>query len=156
VLEAISLTQTITGISKTSIFAHSFGACVLASQLHHLQVRSLNKLILLAPALNQKALMRYRFVQRKIKEKNSKKVITRATYTDFLKEKEFLKDCKLPNRITKYATLHSTFYEELQHSDFSTAFMPYQQQTLHLHGTEDTVVPLESISSTFIHQILIE
>lgn len=152
-LQAVYEIQTLLGQKPLNVVAHSFGACVLAFQLSTLKY--LKNVILIAPALNQKALTRYRFVQRTMR-KHSDLAISRENYTQFLDENAFLEDCKQPQRLTKYSVLHAHFYEETQHLDFSSSFLPYQAHTLHLHGTNDTVVPLGSLNIPFIHQVIIK
>lgn len=91
-----------------------------------------------------------------MKNINPKIEITRDNYQKYLKEEEFQKDCKKENKTSKKNYINPEYFLSAKDSDFSNNFNKYNDKTLHIHGTNDKSVPLESISTKFNNQIIIE
>jgi len=73
-----------------------------------------------------------------------------------LNEDEFLKDCRKTDRITKVNFINPDYFLECQNIDLSGNFKLFLDRILHIHGSEDTVAPLESVSVNFLNQIIVE
>jgi pimeloyl-ACP methyl ester carboxylesterase len=139
---------------KISVFAHSLGACVLARTIDELQSK-IDKVVLIAPALNQKDLMRYWFVSSENKKTGSKTEITWENYRQYLDETSFQEDCKKTNKMVKSDYIDSKYFLENKDLDFSSKFDGIKNKVLHIHGSKDTAVPIQSLNVIFDHQIII-
>lgn len=144
-----------TGQEKISIVAHSFGACVLATKIDEIK-DLIEKIILIAPALNQKDLMRYWFVISQMKKSHPTIEITWDNYKQYVDENAFQKDCKRSDKITKANYIEAKYFQEVKDSDFSDTFNSVKDQVLHIHGSKDVTVPIESVNVKFDNQIIIE
>ncbi len=141
--------------NNISIVAHSLGACILANWIKETDT-NINKIVLIAPALNQKDLMRYWFVNSQMKKNNSDILITRENYTQHLNEESFIKDCQRTDKTTKKNYISSQYFLEAKDLDFSNSFDNRKKDILHIHWMNDSAVPLESLHTSFKNQILIE
>lgn len=152
---AIDVFQREIGNHKIDIVAHSLGACVLSSQIEKIKER-IGKVILIAPALNQKELLRYWFVTGQMKKSNPNIEITWQNYRDYLNEEEFLKDCEKKDRMTKANYINPEYFLLGRDFDFSASFSGNTSNILHIHGSKDVAVPIESLNMKFGNQIIIE
>ena len=143
------------GVKKFSIVAHSLGGLIVANYMKQMK-NKVEKIVLLSPALNQKDLLRYWFVTNKIKKENLNVEITWDNYGKFLNEDEFLKDCQKTDKITKANFIKSDYFLECQNIDSSGNFKLFLDRILHIHGSKDAVVPLESVSVNFLNQVIVE
>ncbi len=143
------------GHEKISVVAHSLGACVLATKIDEIK-EEIEKIILIAPALNQKDLMRYWFVTSQIKKSNPEVKITWKNYKQHLDESAFQKDCERGDKMTKANYIEARYFQEAKDFDFSDKFDSVKDQILHIHGAKDIAVPIESLNVKFDNQILIE
>lgn len=143
------------GNSKINIVAHSLGACVLASQIEKIKDK-IWKIILVAPALNQKELLRYRFTTGQMKKINTELVINWQNYRTYLNEQEFLKDCEKADKMTKANYINPPYFLANKDIDYSANFKDFNSQVLHIHGNKDIAVPFESLNVNFINQIIVE
>lgn len=143
------------GIKKFSIMAHSLGCLVVANQIEQMK-NKVEKIILLSPALNQKDLLRYWFVVNKIKKEKLNAKITWHNYKQYLDEDEFLEDCRKIDKMTKANFINQDYFLECQHINLSDNFKLFLNKILHIHGSKDIAVPLESVGVDFINRIIIE
>lgn len=135
-----------------NIVAHSLWAVVLAQNLTK---NEFNKIILIAPALNQKDLIRYWFVKWKIKKEKPELKITWDNYNDFLDEKEFLEDCEKTWKMTKKNYIDPNYFLEAKELDLSNAFSGFEN-ILHIHWDKDEAVPLKSLDYNFKNSIIVD
>ncbi len=138
------------GFSEIIIVCHSLSACAVA-----LMVNCFNKIILMAPALNQKELLRYWFVQSQNKKQCFSKEINWNNYKQYLNEEEFLKDCRRDEKMTDMNNISSDYFMENKEKDYSLLLEKHKERILHIHGLEDDVVPFESITIN-LNNILIK
>ena len=143
------------GVKKFNIVAHSLGGLIVANYMEQMK-NKVEKIVLLSPALNQKDLLRYWFVTNKIKKENPNVEITWDNYGNFLNEDEFLKDCRKTDKITKANFIKSDYFLECQNIDSSGNFKLFLDRILHIYGSKDAVVPLESVNVNFSNQIIVE
>ncbi len=140
---------------KISVVAHSLWACVLATKLDGLKDQ-IEKILLISPALNQKDLLRYRFVRDQMKKQNPELKITWDNYKEYLKEEDFLKDCEKIGKMTKTSYIDSAYFMQAKDCDFSKKFENIDKEILLIHGKNDDKVPLESLNINIKNQILVE
>lgn len=141
--------------SKINIVAHSLGACVLASQIEKIKDK-IGKIILIAPALNQKELLRYRFTTGQMKKLRPELVITWQNYKTYLNELDFLKDCEKTDKMSKANYINSSYFLTNKDIDFSSNFKDFNSQVLHIHWDKDIAVPSESLNINFTNKIIVE
>lgn len=72
----------------------------MATQMNKIK-EQIGKIVLIAPALNQRDLLRYWFVTGQMKKANPSIEITWQNYKDYLDEEDFLKDCQRDDKMTK-------------------------------------------------------
>ncbi|HTX86460.1 MAG TPA: alpha/beta hydrolase [Candidatus Nanoarchaeia archaeon] len=137
------------GYEKFSLVGHSLTACVFSLLLEKI---SIEKIVLLAPALNQRDLFRYWFVQKKFPDKE----ITWDNYPDYFDEKLFDEDVKL-DLITKTHKLSREYRNKNKDIDYSGNYLKYaQEKILYIHGMADDVVPPPSLKINFLNKIIID
>ncbi len=154
-LHATNIFQKEIGKRNINIIAHSLGACVFATQIEKLK-SFIEKIILIAPALNQKDLLRYWFVVSQMKKINPQQEITWQNYTDYLREEDFIKDCQRNDKMTKANYIQPDYFLQGKDIDFSKDFIGFNSNILHIHGSKDAAVPIESLHIKFDNQIIIE
>ncbi|EKE20889.1 MAG: hypothetical protein ACD_7C00443G0004 [uncultured bacterium] len=154
-LHAINVFWEEIGNKKISIVAHSLGACVLATQIKELK-NKIEKIILVAPALNQKDLLRYWFAISQMKKFNPTLEVTWKNYKDYFNEKDFIKDCEKEGKTTKANYINPEYFLTGKEINFSNNFDDESLQILHIHGDTDAAVPIDSLSVKFKNQILVE
>lgn len=135
------------GFLEVIVVCHSLSACAVS-----LIANCFNKIVLFAPALNQKELLRYWFVDSLEKEKE----IDWGNYKQYLNEEEFLKDCKRDDKMTKANYISSNYFMEGEGKDYSFFFSKYQERILHIHGLNDKTVPINSNTIVFKNSVFIE
>ncbi len=143
------------GQQKISVVAHSLGACVLATKIDEIE-EEIEKIILIAPALNQRDLMRYWFVISQMKKSNLEVEITWQNYKQYLDERAFQEDCERTDKTTKANYINSKYFLNAKDFDFSNKFNSTKDRVLHIHGSKDIAVPIESLNTRFPNQIIIE
>lgn len=141
-------------LQEVDVVAHSLWACVLANQLDDIK-NQLGKVILIAPALNQKDLLRYRFVTSQMKKTNPAFEITWSNFKSYLNEQEFIKDCQRSDKMTKLNYINPPYFLFWKDLDFSDIFKNYISKVLHIHWDKDAAVPLESLNISFENQIIV-
>lgn len=153
--QAVKTFQKEMGNLKVSVLAHSLGACILATQIEKIKPK-IEKIILIAPALNQKDLLRYWFVASQMKKSNPNIEITWQNYKHYLDEDAFTKDCQRDDKMTKANYILSDYFLQGKDFDFSENFNELNPKILHIHGLKDIAVPLESLNIKFENQIIME
>jgi len=138
------------GIKEFALVSHSLSGCVIGNYLS-LGKNLPYKIVLLAPALNQKDLLRYYFVVSNIKDRN----ITWNNYRDFLDENAFLKDSKRKNKVAKAHYIGKDYFLENLERDYSDFFEGFDNVLL-VYGDKDAKVPLESLNFDFSNKIIVK
>lgn len=135
------------GCKDISVVAHSLAGCAVAQGFKN---NYFNKIILLAPALNQKELLRYWFVIN-----NKTKKIIWKNYKKYLNESAFLTDCKRKDKMTKLNCIAPAYFLENKDIDYSV-YLKNLDDVLLVHGNEDDKVPIESINVNFKNKIIVK
>ncbi|MEA3463734.1 MAG: alpha/beta hydrolase [Patescibacteria group bacterium] len=150
---AVKILQDKTDYKKNiSVITHSLSACVIANLVKAL---SFEKIILIAPALNQKDLLRYWFVASAMQKQNPDLKITWRNFKDYLNEKKFQTDCDRIDKITKANYVSADYFLENKDKDYSN-LLSDNKNILHIHGDSDDKVPLESLNIEFKNKIIIK
>lgn len=139
---------------KLNIVTHSLGACALAEQIENIK-EQIAKMVLIAPALDQARLLRYRFVSWFMKKTNLSVKITWNNYEEYFDEELFLVDCNMAGKMSKRNFIDSGYFLMGKDNDYSQKLDPYLEKILHVHGDRDVAVPLQSISNNFPNQIIV-
>jgi len=139
---------------KISVVAHSLGACALATKIQQIQ-NQVYKIVLLAPAFNQKRLLRYWFVVSQMKKVNPEQKVTWQNYESYLNEEDFMDDCRSANKTVKANYISAGYCLENQQRDYSKELEDLQDSTLHIHGSHDVVVPIESLNIKFKNRVIV-
>lgn len=140
--------------SEVSVIAHSLGACVIASQIEEVK-QSLDKVILLAPALNQASLLRFWFTINKMKKISPEKNITWDNFEKFFDEKEFILDCQRTDKTTKANFINAEYFLQNMDADYSSKLISIKNKIIHIHGDCDITVPFESLNRRFKNMIIV-
>lgn len=143
-----------TGVRDIYVVGHSLGNCVIGKYLEQ-NPNSIDKAILISPALNQKDLMRYWFVSGKMKKENPGQLIEWRNYKEFLNEEEFQKDVNKTDKMSKYNFIGAEYFRECSQIDLSNDFEKYKGKFLHIHGDRDSSVPIESLGIEFSNRIIV-
>ena len=138
-----------------AVVAHSLGAAVLVKLLESKPEITPTALVLLAPALNQKELLRYWFVQSFLSKQNPETSAEWGNYRDYLDEKEFQADCRRETRMTAVNHIGREYYLENKEVCYRISPAASNDRTLWIHGDADTKVPRESVQEAFIHAITV-
>ena len=118
------------------VFAHSLGACIAV--MFQERAKVFDKLVFMAPALDQKSLQRYWFARKSNRGLTWKEFVKRK-----ITEKSFEKSLK------------SFYAKQAAKLDFRKAFAKISDKSLLIHGTSDIVVPFESVNCSFIETFII-
>lgn len=110
----VSQLQKTFGIEKISIVSHSMGACVAVTAQNNLSDQ-IDKIVLLAPALNQPELNRYWFTMNLNKDKE----ITRENYKDYFDESIYQQSILVP-QIKKGNTILPEYMQKMSAHNFET------------------------------------
>lgn len=142
------------GIIEINIVAHSLSACVVANFLKS-HKNPFSKIVLLAPALNQKDLLRYWFIKNTLEKSNGNLQITWNNFRGYLDEEEFKKDCLKEGKMTKANYISKDYFLENMSIDYSPFFKNIRKYILHIHGDKDDKVPLENLNIIFPNSIIV-
>ena len=153
-LRAVKFFEKESGGMKIDFMVHSLGACVLAKALNDLKSQT-GKIVLIAPALNQKDLMRFYFVRDSMNQKGEQIKITWDNYKQYLNEDKFLQDCARAGKMTRENYINPDYFLETKNMDFSRSFDEVKDKILHIHGECDLSVPLESLNVQFPNRIIV-
>lgn len=137
------------GYQRFSIVGHSFACCAISLILNKI---NFEKIVLIAPALNQKELLRLWFAQ-----KNNKDLkIGWNNYKNYYIEEEFLKESK-SEMLTKSHRLNYKYRFNNKDIDYSSKYIEFPNKLIMLiHGTNDDKVPLESLNIKFGNKVIID
>lgn len=142
----------VSDVSQVHIVAHSLSTCVVANYLQ--KVGEFNsRIVFLAPALNQKEILRYLFVK---DFAGADKEVTWENYRDLLDEEKFDEFCEDSEKLMKAHYLGNEYTLENRNKDYTPFVKPYNSQILHVHGTEDETVPLKSVGFNFSNQLMVK
>lgn len=139
-------------VENISLFCHSLAACVAGEILKE---ENFEKIVLLAPALNQKDLLRYWFAVSDAKKKNPSAEITWGNFKDYLDEARFQQDCLRTDKMTKTNYIFSDYFLENKEKDYSSYFIN-NQNILHIHGDNDDKVPFISLNVSFDNKVIVK
>jgi pimeloyl-ACP methyl ester carboxylesterase len=153
-LKALEVLQKEAGILKINFVAHSLGTCPLALELEGLD-KIINKMVFIAPALNQKDLLRFYFARDSMKKINPDIKISWVNYKQHLNEEEFLADCLHAGKMVRENYINPDYFIETKDLDFSHSFDSMIGKILHVHGEFDLSVPLESLNVEFPNRIIV-
>jgi len=137
---------------KVSVVVHSLSACVTATLFNEI---AFDKIILMAPAFNQKDLLRYWFVISSMKKMGSDMKVGWGGFNSFLSEELFLADCQREDKMSKTSYLSSAYCLENINKDY-TDLIADAPNILHLHGDKDDKVPAESVDIEFENMIMVK
>ena len=153
-MAAVDFFKNEVGDIKIDLFAHSLGACLVAARLEELKPIA-SKIVLVAPALNQRDLLRFYFARDLMKIKDPGIAVSWNNYKQYLDEELFQKNCDQANAMLKENFIGSNYFMEAKSVDFSRSFDGIKEKVLHIHGDADPKVPLESLGSIFPNRIIV-
>lgn len=137
------------GYKRVSVVVHSLAACALSLLLDKI---SFEKIILIAPALNQKELLRLWFAR----INNKTVAIDWQNFRNYYTEDEFVENLRY-DFTTKSHILSSEYMIKNQNIDYSVYYNRYNQENILLiQGMKDDKVPFESLNINFRNQVLID
>ena len=137
------------GYKKISFIGHSQAACNVSLLFNEI---NFEKIVLLAPALNQKDLQRLWFVQ----EKNPTEKIGWNNYLKYFDEEEFQKTISQDVQ-TKSHILSPEFKRMNSTIDYAQNFHGYDlNKILAVLGDSDKVCPMESQTIEFPNKIILQ
>ena len=139
-----------TNCKEIIIIAHSLSTCAIELASKHLQFK---KIVLIAPALNQKDLLRYYFVNSQAKEETPNEKIYWSNYKKYLNETKFEEDCKRTDKSTKTHIINADYFLENKNKVYGKNL---QGDILHIHGEKDDKVPFESVPNYFTNQLIVK
>lgn len=147
-LSAVDFLKT-QGYEKFSMVGHSLAACALALTLSKAHFE---KIVLIAPALNQRELLRLWFVQ-----KNNKHIeVSWKNYRKYLNEDEFILDAKA-DMVAKTHKINYKYRYENANIDYSSHYAKISaDKVLAIYGSNDDKVPIESQNMDFFNKIIVE
>ena len=146
---ALKIFRSRLNLKECSVVAHSVSGCVIAD---YLKTETFSKIVLIGPATNQKDLMRYWFVINQNKDKE----ITWNNYKDFLDEDAFRKDCNIRLRPRKANMISSDYFLENMDQDYTGLLREHEDHILHIHGSNDLSVPIESLGKPFRNHVIVD
>lgn len=135
------------GIKEISLIGHSLSGCIILEYLKK-ELSPIKRVVLLAPALNQKKLLRYWFVKSKMKKEGTE--ITWDNFKDYLQEREFDDYINIKKRMTSEHELSSGYFLHNKDRDFQEFFNEISldhNNLLVVHGDSDDKVPIQSNDS---------
>jgi pimeloyl-ACP methyl ester carboxylesterase len=139
-----------------SFIAHSLGGAVVTRYLTTHAEQKPEHVFLLAPALNQRQLLRWYFAQQVASLSRPPLHLTWDQLSSAVNEEQFAQDCQKPFHETKSHLLRPGYFLENQEKDYSfdLASLSLPHCVL-IQGDKDKKVPLESQTMTFSETILV-
>lgn len=137
--EAVDVLIAETKVKEVYLIGHSVAGCIIAEYLKKYDTK-IDKVILLAPALNQRELLRYWFAR----GQNKKESVTWQNYKKYLNEKDFLKDIKTKQKMLKDHFISSQYFLENYEKDYNDELSNSEHDIYVIHGDSDDKVPPES------------
>ena len=139
----------ILGYKKISFVGHSHAACAFSLILNKTEAE---KVVLLAPGLNQQGLFHMWFVQGSHPEVK----IDWSNYLEYLNEDDFKKSLK-GDTVWGSHKLNSLLQEQNSYIDYADNYKGFSmEKILIVHGMADSVCPYESVNIHSPHTILVE
>ncbi len=144
---------------KLSIVAHSLAGCVVAGFRKKYPEVVFEKIILIAPAFNQKELLRFYFAVSKMRREDKN---LELSWNDFKKdfskfpEEEFLKNYKNERKMSKANYFPKKYFKENKEKNYLVYFSGNEENILHIHGDKDKAVPRESLNVNFKNEIIVK
>lgn len=134
-------------VKRISFVSHSLGGCITLLYATQFQDATLDRMVFLAPAWNQKKLLRYFFAVRSLtKEQKKTTTITWQDYQSYFNEEAYQKDCAVNRRMLKEHYLGSEYFAENMDRDYQDYLEGFDmQRALLIHGDRDDKVPFESL-----------
>lgn len=129
-------------VKKISLVAHSFGSCVALKYISE-KPRDIDKVVFMAPAFNQKELLRYWFTEFQAK---NKKIIW-ENFRKYLSERKFQNLIRKKKRMVKEHFVSSKYFLENEKIDYQNLFDNLNfdfRKILIVHGIEDDRVKPKS------------
>ncbi len=140
---------------RISIVAHSLGACSVSKYTEEENSEVFDKIILLAPALNQKELLRFWFTVSMMKKEDASLKVTWDNYKQYLDEDKFLEDCARNDKVARAHYIQSDYFLENKNKNYEEVFKG-MENILHVHGDGDDKVPLDSLGIEFKKKIVVK
>lgn len=137
---------------RVSFISHSLPPCIMAEPDKR---RLFEKIVMMAPALNQKDLHRFWFVTNTMKKEKPDLKIAWENYKEYLDEEAFQEFCKDPKKMTKARFVGTNYFIESGEVDYSR-LVPDQPNILHVQGELDNTVPLKSLNTSFSNKIIVK
>jgi len=135
---------------KVHVVAHSLSACAISILL---QKSIFEKIVFLAPALNQKDLLRFWFTSSQEKKNNNN--VSWSNYKNFLDEELFTKDCNRTDKMTKANYIAAEYFLENEGKDYSELITD-SNNILLIQGADDDKVPFENTYIEFTNTIIVK
>ena len=148
----VKILQEKTDCENISAAVHSLSACVVANLTKE---SFFEKIILIAPALNQKDLLRYWFTVSAMKKEKPNVKITWQNFRNYLDEKKFQADCARTDKMTKTNYISADYFLENKDKDYS-GLLADSRNVLHIHGDKDDKAPIENLNVEFENKIVIK
>ncbi len=135
---------------RVSFVSHSLPPCIMADKTMR---DRFDKIVMISPALNQRALLRYWYVKNSFKPDPPVK-ITWDNYREYFDEESFQAYSRLEQKITKAHLVGPHYYLESMDVDYAP-LIPDSRNILHIHGELDDTVPLASLTKKFSNRIIV-
>ncbi len=143
--------------SKVSVVAHSLAGCVLARFKNKYPDIVFEKIVLISPAFNQKELLRYYFAVSLAKKEDKNIVLNWENWADYFSgEDDFQKSYMSDDKFSKSNYFPKKYFQENKELDYSSYFSGDEKNILHIHGTKDSAVPIESLNIKFKNSLIVE
>ncbi len=147
-LEAACTTMLGAGYRALSVFAHSLAGCAVSAAIDRI---SFEKIALMAPALDQRGLHRFWYVQ----QSNPDREIGWNDWPQLIDESAFLAAAKL-EMTAKSHRVAATYRETSKDQDYAATIGSFPAaRRLLIHGAADDKVPVQSVRAKFANQILV-
>jgi pimeloyl-ACP methyl ester carboxylesterase len=137
------------GYERFTVAGHSLAGCAIAAAEEKI---GFEKIVLLAPALDQAQLLRLWFVQKNFPDVK----VGWNNFKDYLDEDAFLAEIK-KDMTAKSHVVNFRYRWESQDKDFSQAYGKISpEKILLVHGDSDLTVPLESLDARFHNRFIVK
>jgi len=142
------------GYKNISVVAHSLSGCVVSNLIESGYL--FEKIILIAPALNQKVLQRYWFTQKLMSPQKIE--INILNYTQYFDESLFLNEMNRDGKMTKNEYINKDYFLENMNKKYSDILINQntKNQIMMIQGLKDASVPFETQDFKPENLILIE
>lgn len=157
--KAVKKFKIISGAQKISFIGHSLGCAVILEYLRTKSSFNFDKIILLAPALNQRELQKFWFV----KSATPKTFVDWSNFKNYFSrlEEEYVRNLKTKIRATKEHLIKNDYFLETSAIDYQDLLQSMSRlqlsKILIIHGGLDDKVPIESNKRIpdWVHTIIV-